>query len=1111
MNESVIMSQAPVNHCASCQTAFDPAKVPGGICPRCLMMGGVDEEMTSDSAQPQDWVPPSVEALQMMLPEYEVLELIGRGGMGAVYKARQPTLDRMVAVKILPVRDDELGLSFVERFRHEARVLGRLQHPNIMPIYEFSTDLDGQWFYTMKLVTGHTLQRIVQRLQEGEPRALEQYPLAALLTVFGKVCDAVSYAHSQGVLHRDLKPDNIMVGEFGEVLVLDWGLAKRLDEAAPEVFAARAEAGWSSLTFCGAVMGTPQYMSPEQAAGVAALDERSDVFSLGGILYAMLTLEVPVEGESVASILAKVRSGSVTPPARRGMAAAQGVPEAGARRRAEFVRSLELPHCPGGRVPEALSAVVMKAMEVDRARRYESVAALQADVAAYQRGFATRAEKAGVWRQFQLLLLRHKTVTAGLLVLLVLSLGFVTKLIQSERRARASAVEADKARLIAQDKAEAERQAVARSLLALAEEACRRHDGPKTLAALDEVPEDLHELNWRYLRKRADNSSHSFPDAGGSCYTGGAAHPRRPGVFACVAGSTGDLVMLDAATGRLSGGFPATARQKQFRDEGHALDFSPDGRLLVSGRLAPGGAAVYDVATGRAVREWPELVVDRARFSPDGRRVLLVMESESLALYDVATGAEVWTQPQVSRAAFLPSGAVVSVYGGQLLIRDGGTGAVERKLLALKARIHSLAVSRNGKRLFLGCDNGMACAYDVADGTRIFETPVSETSQRVEVALDGKGRRLFAAASLESGGWIGRMLEVPSGRTLQIFTGGSGVISAVGVHPLSGDVFITGPGSRSWTSSAFPTVEQVLYANAAFSSFWGSAEDFLVRNELLTISPGKESVARPLPLPGGQQDPAYWCTDTAGEMAACGIAMPEDGFFRSKIHLIRREGAAFTPFAIAQSRGFAKSVRLSPGAGRLAVGNNDRIVEVFDTTTGRLICECDCVGLRVDINLVWLGARHLAGVDLDQRREILVWDTDTGRLVRRYVNPTRIHALAGSPDGRLLAEGGEDQRVRLRDALTLEVRQEFRAHDSTVTALAFHPDELLLATASKDRAVRVWSLGDERIVQEVSPTHEAVVRLSFSPDGSALACSDFAHFTHLVRLEAGEKNMREAQ
>jgi len=202
---------------------------------------------------------------------YDLAEPIARGGMGTVYRARDRRLDRDVALKVMNAPAPAPGE--IERIRDEARILARLEHPGIVPVHDLGTLPDGRLYYVMKLVRG-------QRLDE----ATAGQPLHARLRTFERVCDAVAFAHAQGVVHRDLKPENVMVGPFGEVLVLDWGVAKILADPA------RNDGD-------GAVLGTPGYMSPEQARGeTGRIDERADVYALGAVLGFLLA----PEGESGA-------------------------------------------------------------------------------------------------------------------------------------------------------------------------------------------------------------------------------------------------------------------------------------------------------------------------------------------------------------------------------------------------------------------------------------------------------------------------------------------------------------------------------------------------------------------------------------------------------------------------------------------------------------------------------------------------------------------------------------------------------------------------------------------------------------------------------------------
>jgi len=324
---------------------------------------------------------------------YEIGRVIARGGMGIIYEARDVNLNRTVAMKVLPKEmphptDDML------RFIEEAQITSQLEHPNIVPLHELGLDVNGTVYYTMKYVRGMTLTEILIAIQHGKEQVIEQYPLVRLLNMFQKTCDGVAFAHSRGVIHRDLKPDNIMVGDYGEVQVMDWGLATILAahakaqpeepaEEVPEAEMAEVQAdnepepfdsGLKTITTVqtipGRVMGSPGFMAPEQArADIANIGPRSDIYSLGAILYSILTLRPSVSVTDTVSALRRIVAGNLRPPVEFNQ-------DAGAK----------FPHCPGGKIPEALSKIAMKAMSTDPAARYDSVMALQKEIEDFQEG-----------------------------------------------------------------------------------------------------------------------------------------------------------------------------------------------------------------------------------------------------------------------------------------------------------------------------------------------------------------------------------------------------------------------------------------------------------------------------------------------------------------------------------------------------------------------------------------------------------------------------------------------------------------------------------------------------------------------------------------------------
>jgi predicted Ser/Thr protein kinase len=270
--------------CPSCGSPVI-AGAPKGLCARCLLQRGMEAHtagFTGTGPTPPRWEPPTVSELSAQFPGVEVIELIGRGGMGAVYKARQTQLDRIVALKILPP-DIGQDPAFAERFAREARALARLNHPNVVTLYEFGRSTGGLYYFLMEYVDGVNLRRLM-----GGSRVAPREALA----IVPQVCDALQYAHDNGIVHRDIKPENILLDRRGRVKVADFGLAKITGQ---DEQTARGGAGGPgpAITEAGRLVGTPQYMAPEQAARPAEVDHRADIYALGVVFYQMLTGELP--------------------------------------------------------------------------------------------------------------------------------------------------------------------------------------------------------------------------------------------------------------------------------------------------------------------------------------------------------------------------------------------------------------------------------------------------------------------------------------------------------------------------------------------------------------------------------------------------------------------------------------------------------------------------------------------------------------------------------------------------------------------------------------------------------------------------------------------------
>ena len=332
----------------------------------------------------------------------ELLDEVGAGGFGTVYRAIDTTLDREVAVKVLHRANSDVAA----RFETEAVITGNLQHQNIVPVHMAGCDKDGRRFFTMKILSGKTLAEVIDKLLAGDKQTEEEFPLNRLLHIFLSVCDAISYAHSKGVIHRDLKPENIMLGAYGEVYVLDWGLAKlcgadeasRIDAAKPSAGKSETAEGASHFqmrlsrathrTMDGIVLGTPGYMAPEQVLGMAeVMGERSDVFSLGAVLFEILTGELAIGGDGVTAILRNTSQGVI-----------------------QSVKSTPR----GRKAPRELAAVAMKALVLDPAERYPSVSALARDVRNYLEDRPVSVYPDSLWRRAGRWTRHHRTLASTL-------------------------------------------------------------------------------------------------------------------------------------------------------------------------------------------------------------------------------------------------------------------------------------------------------------------------------------------------------------------------------------------------------------------------------------------------------------------------------------------------------------------------------------------------------------------------------------------------------------------------------------------------------------------------------------------------------------------------
>jgi WD40 repeat protein/tetratricopeptide (TPR) repeat protein len=1008
-----------------------------------------------------DGAAPSANAVPV--PGYEVLEELGRGGMGVVYKARHLRLGRVVALKML-LSGGHAGAHELARFRLEAEAVARLQHPNIVQLYE-AGDAEGRPFFALELVEGGSLAR---RL-DGTP--LPPGRAAALLEALAR---AMHYAHEKGVVHRDLKPANVLLAEDGTPKVADFGLAKRLE-------------GEAGQTQSGALLGTPSYMAPEQALGRGKeVGPAADVYSLGAILYELLTGRPPFKGATLLETLEQVRHQEAVPPTRLAL-----------------------------RVPRDLETICLKCLEKAPRRRYASAADLADDLRRFSAGEPVRARPVGALGRALKWARRRPAAAAlvGVSVAAALGLALASALFtwrlslerdraeeerqNAFRQEEIARGERDRARAESararQEEAEARRQLrraeTARYLgqALLAERDLRDLNVGHAEATLDGCRADLRHFEHALLaaqcrRKMQKLCGHAgrinavaflSPDAERLATAGddGAVllwdlldgratgallgHTGRvtslawsaPTQALASAGQDGTVRLWDVTTGRQRRALPGPAA---------AVAFSPDGRLLA----AVGGRSVKvrDAATGRLLRGWeahPKGAYSVA-FSPDGRR-LATGGDDRVKVWDAATGQEALSLAEhkgsSGAVAFSPDGRRLAAAFGDWKVRlwDAATGKEERALQGDNWIIHGLAFSPDSRYLAAALANGPVKLYDAATGqeARVYRGHSSGPSC---VAFSADGRRL---ASAGPGPWDAER---------RAFTGGEvRVWDALGTQD--------GPLSLPGHAGGVPCVA------------YSPAGDRLA-------SAGADGTVK---VSGAADGPLLTLKAHTGAVHA--VAFRADGRVLASAgadKLVRLWGADAGEelLTLAGHTGAVRAVAFSPDGRLVATASDDRTVRLWEAATGRelraLAGHKDwawCVAFSPDGRFVVSGGRD--------DHAVRVWETAGGPGGALDGHAGQVHAVAFSPDGRLLASAGADQTVRLWDVATWREVGALHGHAQTVTSVSFSGDGRRLATGSghfvNPGEVKVWELSTGQEALTLRGLYGIVSSVAFRPDGRRLA------------------------
>lgn len=1037
---------------------------------------------------------------------FKILRPHAKGGLGEVFVAKDQELNREVALKeIQPKFADDTGSR--SRFRLEAEVTGNLEHPGIVPVYGLGQYADGRPFYAMRFIRGASLKEAIEQfhtrfpaskspMSEGEA-VLE---LRKLLGRFVDVCNAIEYAHSRGVLHRDLKPGNVVLGKYGETLVVDWGLAKALGkteivDASQAPVTPSSESG-SAPTMLGSAIGTPAYMSPEQAAGrVNELGPATDVYSLGATLYHLLTGQTPVQGKNVAATLQYVQSGEYPTPRQ--------------------VRA---------DVPRPLEAVCLRAMALKAENRYAAPLALAEDIERWLADEPVKAHRESIFSHASRWIRKHRAwaMSGGValaLVALVSSVAAVwingqkeviakqeraatelagrnfqlatekSSLAENEKLARAKAeasVMAEK-----QAKEEEARQRLLANMAAMSEKLAKEEEARQRMIATAAAET---ERKLRILADQETKRANDEVDRGRrQLYS---AHMNLA-QFAWDGFRAGEAErLLDQYRPRAGQeiakdlrGFEwyywdRLCRSERITFKGHNaavtnVAYSTDGKRLASASYDQ-TVKVWDTTSGEVIHtlKGHTGMVWSLAFSPDGKRLVSAGWDREARVWDTNSAQElrkISGRAVIYWLAFSPDGKWLASGNddGTVQVWDAASGMEKMTFTGHTAGVRGVSFSPDSKRLASASDDRTVKVWDITTSKEVL-TSSGHTGPAVSVSFSPDGKHLASAGGYRDG--TIKLWDATNGREARTLIGHSS-----GVTSVAFDVY----GKRLVSASADNTLR-----------VW----DVISGQEILTIKKGL-------------QDSGVLSVNMA--LSTDGKRLASAGFGGT----IKEWDARISLEALKlQVPGWVKSVAFSPNGEQLAAAVSAGFempgeVKVWDVSSGQEVlslkghtCEVNCVVFGRDGNR--LASASGAGNRPDKRGEVKLWDAITGVELRTMRGHTQsVNSVALSRDGKRLASASADQTVMIWDTTTGKNTLTLKGHTSSVVSVAFSPDGKHLASSSLDNTAKVWDAASGEDLLTFKGHTAQVLHITFSDDGKFLASASTDRTVKIWDVESGHEKL----
>jgi WD40 repeat protein/serine/threonine protein kinase len=998
--------------------------------------------------------------LQVVSAEhYELGHEHARGGLGRIIVARDRRLERTVAVKELL----EVEERATRRFMREARLTAKLQHPAIVPIHEAGRWPNGAPFYAMKFVSGKSLKQAI-----AERRSLVER--LGLLPNFIAVAEAIAYAHSEKIIHRDLKPSNVLLGNFGETLVVDWGLAKNVGDA-DEPTIERPQSDLSNdpddLTTLGSVIGTPIYMPPEQASGLQ-VDERADVYSLGAMLYHLLCGEPPFAGDS-ASVLAKVKS---TPP--------------------EPLR-LRMPTAP----PE-LIAIVERAMQREPHERYATAEAFAQDLIRFQTGQLVRVHEYSLSQLVRRWLRKNRALAIAVATFVVVGLAYLTWSLNRESRLRHVAEQARDQSALDRSRAESESARANKQTVALLEDRGReelakghpQRAAPYLAGALRADPNKRAYRSLAAQALRAMTSIHwSSRLPGKSIHTIAmtadeteafvATHDGTMNILSTASGATlmswkadrlldcaafspdGRTVIAGATDGTVeiwniaSQQALALRSSQEHHDSVEACIISSDSRLGFTGSL-DGKGTVWDLATKRPVyRLSGGDAVFRAAFSPDNKRLAISRQNNSIGeIFDMASGKRLCVLRGHSAAIRAIS---FNKQANRILTSsfDANANLWRTDNCQLLLRMHHSAMvtsssfANNDESVVTSTSDGAAMVWNLkTHDYESFRAPNEENWVRVA--------RLIEDNSL--------LLTTTDHGVLRLFAKDKTTIFAI-----------------DYPETPISIAVSRVNGFAIIGTSTGSTYRINWRQSVNHIETTLSDMTRVVFSPSGNQ------------IAACDQ--------RGTILILRHDIA--TRIIHAHDAGVWR-VSWSPDEQRLlsAPIYPDRDPKLWDAASGRLIATLD--GLSEWVYSIAFSPDGTMIATAGRDGQLVLWDGLTGKRLDWQLPDAIGAAVAFSPDGRHLAVG-----LRLVQIWNLSTRTkalEWEAHAETrIDTLAYDPTGNRLVTAGwDDHLARIWNASTGALLKDLRAHTNRLMATEFSKDGQSVVTAGFDQVAKIWDASTGD-------